>query len=61
VVLVERASCSVAVTEITRLYVRDKDDLEGLRRIVDVTALPDHWGDYFEEQINRVRAGGHMA
>lgn len=58
VVLVERPRGSVAVTEITRLYARDRDDLEGLRRIVDVAALPDHWRDYFKEQINRVRAGG---
>src|SRR5215510_1858870 len=56
VVLVERASGSVAVSEITRLYARDKDDLEGLRRIVGVAALPDDWRDYFKEQINRVRA-----
>ena len=56
VLLVERASGSVAVSEITRLYARDKDDLEGLQRIVGVAALPDDWRDYFKEQINRVRA-----
>src|SRR5215831_3517896 len=56
VLLVERASGSVAVSEITRLYARDKDDLEGLRRIVGAAVLPDDWRDYFKEQINRVRA-----
>src|SRR5215469_10382459 len=56
VLLVERANGSVAASEITRLYARDKDDLEGLRRIVGVAALPDDWRDYFKEQINRVRA-----
>src|SRR5262245_37989111 len=56
VLLVERANGSVAVSEITRLYARDKDDLEGLRRIVGVAVLPDDWRDYFKEQINRVRA-----
>jgi len=56
VLLVERASGSVAVSEITRLYARDKNDLEELRRIVGVAALPDDWRDYFKEQINRVRA-----
>src|SRR5262245_49721657 len=40
----------------TRLYARDKDDLDGLRRIVGVAALPDDWRDYFKEQINRARA-----
>jgi MOSC domain-containing protein YiiM len=61
VLLVERASGSLAVSEITRLYVRDKDDLEGLRRIVGVAALPADWRDYFKERINRVRAGGPTA
>ena len=56
VLLVERASDSVAVPEITRLYARDKGDLDGLRRIVGVTALPEDWRDYFREQINRVCA-----
>jgi MOSC domain-containing protein YiiM/ferredoxin-NADP reductase len=56
VLLVERAENSVAVSEVTRLYARDKDDLEGLRRVVGVAALPDDWRDYFKEQIDRVGA-----
>jgi MOSC domain-containing protein YiiM len=56
VLLVERAENSVAVSEVTRLYARDKDDLEGLRRIVGVAALPDDWRDYFKEKINQVGA-----
>jgi MOSC domain-containing protein YiiM len=58
VLLVERAEDSLAVSEITRLYARDKDDLDGLQRIVGVAALPDDWRDYFKEQINRV--GAHV-
>jgi len=54
--LVERASGSVAVAEITRLYAREKDDLEGLRRIVAVTALPEDWRGYFKEQIEEIAA-----
>ncbi len=56
IVLVERTAGSVAVSEITRLYARDKDDLEGLRRIADVATLPGDWRDYFREQIDRVAA-----
>lgn len=56
VLLVERASGSVAVSEITRLYAGERDDLEGLRRIVGVAALPDDWRDYFKEQINEIAA-----
>jgi len=53
---VERAKGSVAVSEITRLYARDKDDLEGLRRIVGIAALPEDWRDYFKQRIDRVSA-----
>src|SRR5262249_8386102 len=61
VVLVERAKDSMAVSEITRLYARDRDDLEGLRRIVGVAALPDDWRDYFKEQIDRIGAQVHRS
>jgi ferredoxin-NADP reductase/MOSC domain-containing protein YiiM len=54
IVVVESAVDSVTVPEVTRLYARDKDDLAGLRRIVEVAALPDDWRDYFEEQIRQV-------
>ena len=58
IALVERARDSVAVSEVTRLYAHDKNDLEGLRRIVDVAALPADWRDYFKEQISRI--GAHV-
>ena len=45
---IERARDSLAVSEITRLYARDKDDLEGLQRMVRVAALPDDWRDFFK-------------
>ena len=53
---IERAKDSLAVSEITRLYARDKDDLEGLKRMVRVAALPDDWRDFFKERIQRVGA-----
>src|SRR5262249_49729658 len=49
--LVERASDSVAGSEITRLYARDKGDLEGLRRILGGTALPHDRRGHFKGQI----------
>src|SRR5262249_51561999 len=33
---------------------RDKDDLDGLQRMVRVAALPEDWRDYFKEQIQRI-------
>ncbi len=47
---------SLPVSEITRLYARDKGDLEGLQRMVRVAALPEDWRDYFKEQIRRAGA-----
>src|SRR6266849_9451448 len=54
IALVERAADSVPVSEITRLYARDRGDLAGLRRIVGVAGLPDDWREYFKEQIDQV-------
>ncbi len=56
IILSQRAMDSVSVTEITRLYAHDKDDLDGLRRIVAVAALPGDWRDYFNDQINQLTA-----
>jgi ferredoxin-NADP reductase/MOSC domain-containing protein YiiM len=58
VLLIERAKDSQALSEIARLYARDKDDLEALQRIIRVVALPDDWRDFFKEQIQRV--GAHV-
>jgi len=54
--LTERARDSLAVSEITRLYARDKDDLEGLQRMIRVAALPEDWRDFFKERIEHVGA-----
>ncbi len=54
IIVAQRAVDSVPVSEVTRLYARDKDDLDGLRRIVGVAVLPADWRDYFNEQINQV-------
>src|SRR5882724_5286632 len=56
IVPIRRAKDSAPVSEITRLYARDTDDLEGLRRIVAIADLPDDWRDYFQERIDRLGA-----
>jgi MOSC domain-containing protein YiiM/NAD(P)H-flavin reductase len=58
IIAIDSAEDSVPLSEITRLYARDKDDLEGLRRIIGVTSLPSDWREYFEEQIRRISARG---
>ncbi len=56
IVLAERAEDSVPVSEITRLYARDRNDLSGLRRVVSVAALPAGWRDYFKERVSQITA-----
>src|SRR5262249_10439451 len=56
--LLGRASGSVAVSEVTPRYVREREGLEVLRRIAPVAALHQDWRDYFKEQISRI--GTHV-
>ena len=41
----------VSVADITRLYVFDKDDRLGMRRAMEIKALPDSWRNYFRERL----------
>jgi MOSC domain-containing protein YiiM len=52
--LMSRDDNHVTVADITRLYVREEDDLELLHRAVRVKALSEGWRDYFQKQIDRV-------
>ena len=49
--LVARHPANVPVSEITRLYTRDRHDVEGVRRVLAVDALPDDWRRYFEQLL----------
>ena len=52
--LVSRDGNDVSVSDITRLYAFEKDDLETLRRAVKVEALPESWRGYFQKQIRKL-------
>lgn len=54
--LLQRDEHQVTVADITRLYRQDKHNLELLRRVVAVEALPASWRDYFRERL--ITAGG---
>jgi MOSC domain-containing protein YiiM len=51
--LVERDPRGVTIADVLRLYVRDRDDVETMRRAVQVEALPDGWREEFLERIER--------
>ena len=38
------------VTEVARLYARDRDDVEGMRRAAELDVLPESWRDYFRKR-----------
>jgi MOSC domain-containing protein YiiM len=42
----------VSVHDILRLFVEDKDDIETLRRAINVEVLPDSWKGLFHKQLN---------
>jgi len=54
--LVSQDANKIAVADITRLYVRDKADVETMQRVVRVSSLPESWRAYFQKRIERLRA-----
>ncbi|PYI78385.1 MAG: MOSC domain-containing protein [Verrucomicrobia bacterium] len=41
----------ISVADIVRLYVFDKNDAVGLRRAIEIPALPESWKSYFRRQL----------
>lgn len=52
--IIEQAQDSVRVSDITRLYGRDKNNREMLRRATQVAVLPESWREYFQRRIDKV-------
>ena len=46
---------NVTVTDIWRLYARERDNLELLQRAVKVEALPESWREYFSHRIVKLQ------
>jgi MOSC domain-containing protein YiiM len=59
--LVEAASESVSVLDITRLYAGDKSDARMLRRAIAAPALPESWREYFQKYLNKLESSGGAA
>jgi MOSC domain-containing protein YiiM len=57
--LLEQEAHRVRVSDITRLFLLDKDDVEGLRRAVQVEALAGAWKKYFREQLVKLTGEQH--
>jgi MOSC domain-containing protein YiiM len=48
--LIARDENNLTVADITRLYAREKDDLDMLRRAIDLEVLPQSWRDHFRKR-----------
>jgi MOSC domain-containing protein YiiM len=52
--VIQKNKNGVRVSDITRLYVSDKHNVELLRRAVEVEALPESWRGYFRKQLQKL-------
>jgi len=53
--LIERDRHDVRVSDLTRLYARDKHNVELMRRAIEVEALPESWREYFRGRLEKLR------
>lgn len=52
--LIERDKQAVRISDITRLFARDKRNTQLLRRAIDLEALPESWRQHFRQQLERL-------
>ena len=52
IVELSRDRAGFRVTEIARLYARDRDDVEGLQRAVALDVIPEGWRNYFRRRLS---------
>jgi MOSC domain-containing protein YiiM len=56
IVEIDRDSHRFRVADVARLYTRDRNDLEGMRRAADLTVLPESWRNYFHKRLAACQA-----
>lgn len=49
-----RDSHDVRVSDVTRLYMRDKHNAQLLRRAIEVETLPESWRTYFQDRLEKL-------
>ena len=53
--LINRAQSDVSVSDINRLFFRDRNDIVTRQRAIQIEAFPESWKLYFEEQIEKTQ------
>jgi MOSC domain-containing protein YiiM len=56
IVALSRDPHGFGVTEVARLYARDRDDVASMRRAADLDVLPESWRDYFRQRVASLAA-----
>ena len=51
--LLKRNHDGITISEMNRLFVREKYNQKLLRKAIDTVAVPDNWRDYFLERLHR--------
>ena len=59
--LLHRDEHQVRVADITRLYHQDKHNLDLLRRVLAVEALPEAWREYFLQRLTRLAGSASLS
>ncbi|HET7643968.1 MAG TPA: MOSC domain-containing protein [Nitrososphaeraceae archaeon] len=54
IIKLEMDSNRVLISDIARMYARDREDIDTMRRAVKVKALPEGWRNYFLKQIRLI-------
>jgi MOSC domain-containing protein YiiM len=54
--LVGRGEGDVTIADITRLYARDREDFETMRRAAALEDLPESWREHFRQQLSKADA-----
>jgi MOSC domain-containing protein YiiM len=52
IVELQRDPRGFRVTEVARLFTRDRDDVESMRRAADLDVLPESWRAYFRKRLS---------
>jgi MOSC domain-containing protein YiiM len=56
IVALSRDPQGFGVTEVARLYARDRDDVASMRRVADLDVLPESWRNYFRQRVASLAA-----
>lgn len=56
IIELQRDPRGFGVTDVARLYARDRDDLDGMRRAAELDVIPESWRDYFRKRLRQLGA-----